>query len=259
MLVCCMSFLTIFSFALGPSTPPVVEQFYSTLEKIQNAVSDPSAYDYREIIKHCFRGKGASGINIPNDFYEWGYKINRSLTADQYANTLYELCYQKKSLRVEKCKIGDSQYISEVDLKQSVNLPSDLIQTVVMKTFTDGRVSKTFVDTLIVERNEIVVFKNAISTDYNEDIETLRVLAASYYTLKYYYKAYDAYEKIIKIDPDNGNAYYRLGLMTFWQQGCWYSTRDAHRKGLEYAEKSHSLGVEKAATAIYYMKHPRSL
>ena len=77
-----------------------------------------------------------------------------------------------------------------------------------------------------------------------------------------YYSAYKTYEKIIKIDPRNANAYYRLGLMTFWTEGCYFSSKEeAHRKGIEFVEKSISFGFnsEKGNTALYYMKHPQSI
>ena len=247
------------SFALAPATPAVVERFYAIMDKMWKAGSDVDAFDYREHLKDCFRGKRDSGIPVPNDFYSWRYTADTETTANQYANMYYELAYRKKAIRMEKYAIGSSQYVSEVDLRQYRSQSNGLIQTVVDKTFTDGRITRTFSDTLIVERGEIVVFKNSMSTDDGEDIDALRVLAASYYTLKQYYSAYRIYEKIIRIDPENANAYYRLGLMTFWRQGCRLPRKEARRKGLEYAERAYRLGFYKAETAIYYMEHPQAI
>ena len=248
-------------FAADPAPPNIVIQFYDTMVRLSNATSDADAFDCRERLKDCFRGKEASGIPVPNDFYDWGYVTDGKTTANQYANTFYDLFYQRHKLKMlGKYKVIKSSYVSEVDLKRYRNQSSGLIQTVVTKTFTDGKMNKTFSDTLIVERNEIVIFKNSSFTgDDGEDIESLRALAASYYTSKRYYSAYRIYEKILRIDPDNANAYYRLGLMTFWRQGCWFSLKEAHRRGREYVEKSHNLGFYKAKTAIYYMNHPQSI
>ena len=247
---------TLMVHAVSPSTPAVVKTFYNSMIGLSCATNDSEAYDYRESIMKCFRGKENSGIPIPNDFYNWGYNKETKIPSNQYALRFEELSYKQKQLHLEYSE-GISLYISEVDLKQYKNQSSGLIQTVIKKTLSDGKISKTFSDTLIIERNEIVIFKNSIFNDDGEDIESLRVLAASYYTSKKYYSAYKAYEKIIKIDPNNANAYYRLGLMTYWKQGCWFSTKEAHRKGLEYAKKSRCLGFDKADTAIYYMIHPQ--
>lgn len=247
--------------AISPSTPAVVELFYGTMKKITGADSDANAYDYREQLKDCFRGKKDSGIPVPNDFFEWGYKTDSKITANQYANMFYELSYQKKALRIEKYTIGKSHYVNEADLKQYRNQSSGLIQTVITKTFTNGRITRTFSDTLIVERNEIVFFKNAISVDDGEDIEALRAIAASYYTSKRYYDAYRTYQKIIKIDSKNANAYYRLGVMTYYREGCWFSSKEATRKAIEYVENAKALGFnsDKTSKTIYYMKHPQSI
>ena len=249
-------------FADSPSTPMVVEQLYSTLKKLSNTSNEIYAFDYREQIKDCFRGKEDSGIPVPNDFYEWGYKAHKSLPANQYANMFYELAYQKKSLKVEKYTIGSSKYVSEVELGKYLNQNKVYIQTIVKKTFTDGtKKSRTFSDTLLVENGEVVQFRNAILDSEVEDIEALRRLAASYYSSKLYYRAYKTYEKIISLDPANANAYYRLSLMTYWRQGCSYREKFATKKAIEYANKAKILGYDsqKTETVLYYYKHPQSI
>lgn len=241
--------------ALTSSIPTVIEQFYGTMKQMSEVYSDSYAYDFREKIKDCFRGKEDSGIPVPNDFLYWGY-AGENTPSNQYANRFYELAYQKKVLRLESYSIASSKPVSEVDLKQYRNQASELIQTVVTKTLTDGKTMKTFSDTLIVECNEIVVFKNAISHDDGENIDGLRAIAASYYTSKRYYSAYKTYEKIIRIDPNNANAYYRLGILIYYGKGCKYSKK----RSLQYLEKSLSLGFgEKARIAIYHITHNNNL
>lgn len=243
------------SFALTGSVPAVIEQLYGKMKKMSDAHDDSCAYDIREEIKDCFRGKEDSGIPVPNDFLFWGYGGEKT-PSNQYANRFYELAYQKKTLRLENYSIASSKPVSEVDLRRYRNQSNGLTQTVVKKIFTDGKVRKTFSDTLIVERNEIVVFKNAISHDDGEDADALRALAASYYTSKLYYRAYTTYEKIVRIYPDNANAYYRLGILNYYGKGCKYSKK----KSLQYLEKSLSLGYgEKARIAIYHITHNNNL
>lgn len=250
--------------AISPSTPAVVGLFYGTLNKITKADNDSIAFYFREQLKNCFRGnkKDNSGITVPNDFFDWGFGKSKITTAFQYANTFYELSYKKKNLRVEGVSIQQSEYLNEADIKKYRNQNnSGLIRTVVKKTFTNGSLSRTFSDTLIIERNEIVIFTNTISIDVGEDVEALRILAASYYTSKRYYDAYRTYQKIIKIDSKNANAYYRLGIMTYYTEGCWFSEREATRKGIEYVKKAQDLGFnyDKTKKTIYYMKHPQSI
>jgi tetratricopeptide (TPR) repeat protein len=233
------------------STPEVVTTFYQTLHKLSQATSDSQATYCQDVIQDCFLGRHeVSGINVPNDFYSWGYKAEKHIPSNVYSFRAYTLFYKDKKLKMSEYSIENSEYISEVDLEKYKNKSKDLIQTVVKKTFTDGKISKTFSDTLIIEHGKISVFNNADT----ENINALRALAARYYSSKQYFLAYQTYERILKIEPKNANAYYRLGLMTFWRQGCYYSSKTAHKKGLEYAEKAKSLGYYKAETAIYYMK-----
>ncbi len=250
-----MAFLLSFPVAMSATetpTPSVVVTFYQTMKDMSDATSDSQSFYYRNLIEGCFRGKENSGIPVPNDFYDWGYS-GYSVPANAYASRVEALFYKEKKVKLEKYSVRESCYIYEVDLKP---YPSGLVQTIVHKTLSDGNVTAPFADTLIVEENEIVIFRNArYSNDDVVDIATLRTLASSYYTSGEHYKAYKIYEKIISIDHKNANAYYRLGLMTFWRQGCSFSKKEAHRRGLEYAKKSKDLGFSKADVAIYYMKH----
>lgn len=245
----------VFSFALTNPVPAVVEQFYGTMKHMSEIDIDSSAYDSYEKIKKCFRGKENSGIPVPNDFLCWGYDGEKA-TSNVYAKRFYELVYQKKTIWLENYDIASSEPVSEVDLKRFRNQSEGLTQTVVTKTLTDGKIRKTFSDTLLVEHNEIVVFKNAVSNGEGEDIESLRALAASYYTTKRYYSAYRTYEKIISLDSQNANAYYRLGIMNYYGKGCKYS----RKRSLQYLEKSLGLGFgEKASIAIYHITHNNNL
>lgn len=238
---------------LAVSTPEVVTKFYDAIRGLSQASNDSEAARYTSAIKDCFLGKDDGGIPVPNDFYSWEAR-ETNITSNVYSFRARDMFYTKKKLKVPEYHIESSKYISEVELEKYKNATSDLIQTIVRKTFSDGEISKTFSDTLIIEYGKIGVFNNTIS---DEDVNALRALAARYYSSKLYYLAYKTYERIISVDPKNANAYYRLALLTYWRRGCNFSVKTAHKKGLEYAEKSKSLGFYKAETAIYYMKTTR--
>lgn len=251
-------------FAEQPSTPSVVTRFYKTMEQIGEASSDAQAFEYVNILKDCFYD---GRMSVPNDFYSFGFKegINKdgskiylNIYSDRYKN----LSYEKKALSINY-KVGNSTYVSEVDLKQHLkqNQSPEFVRTVISKTFYYNAKPSSFSDTIVVYNNKIVAFVNGINTGASsENIETLRALAASYYSSKRYFDAYRTYEKIIKIDPRNANAYYRIGVMTYYREGCYISSKkEAHKKGISYVEKAQSLGFYKAETALFYMKHPQSV
>ncbi len=239
-------------------TPNVVSVFYRTLKQMSSASNDNQAYDYREIITNCFRGKEDNGINVPNDFYDWGYAKVKTMSSNSYAQLYEDFSYRQKRFRMDRYEIVKNQYRSEADFGKYKSQRCNIVQTVVRKTMTNGTKSKNISDTLITEGDQIVVFRNSLfsgKSDKDEvDIEVLRVKAADYYSSGYYRLAYQAYIKIIELDPKNANAYYRLGVMTYYKKGCY--PRNARKESLKYLEKAKELKYgEKAEWAIYFVRH----
>lgn len=261
-LACLLIVLLMTSMTNNIPTPAVVTRLYNTIATISKANSAAQARDYKDIIIHCFHGieDGKSGIPVPNDFLSWSNDTTKILTAKNYANAIEKLCYEQKIIRLSNFSIGKSHYLTEPEIRKRKYKPGIYIETIVTKTFTDNRISQTYQDTLIVEEEEITLLANSSYTrDRIEDVKTLRALAAHYYTQKSYYRAYEIYQKIIRIDPSNANAYYRLGIMTYYQKGCNFpKKRLARKKGIEYIEKSQDLGFDAAAT-LYYFTHSQSI
>ncbi len=255
-------------FAAAPSTPSVVETYYRSVQAMSDAQNESDAYNYRTTMQNCFIGTDNRGINVPNDFYNWGYNDVRRIPSNTYAIRLQDLCYNTREVRLKQYNIVGNSYVSEVDLRESRT--RDYIQTIVSKTFSHNGKTETITDTVLVEKDKIVQISNRISSGGETDevdISVLRAKAAAYYTSKRYKEAYMAYERIISLDPNNANAYYRLGLMTFWRQGCKLSHKEARRKAIEYERKAYCLGSEyddqsickKADKALYYMEHPQTV
>ena len=88
------------------------------------------------------------------------------------------------------------------------------------------------------------------------------MFSALAYRLGRYYEAYKYYEQIISINSKDGDALYRIGLMTYYQQGCYFSKKSAARKKvLEYMELATRYGddtiVSKTDNVIHNWKYPR--
>lgn len=71
-----------------------------------------------------------------------------------------------------------------------------------------------------VQVNVPIITPDLISPNSNANIESLHFAAASYYNQRKYSDAYNTYLTILKYDPNNANAYYRLALMSYRRQGC---------------------------------------
>lgn len=242
-------------FAMAIPHPAVVEKFYETMKDMCNASDESKAVAYRNDLMNCFLGRELSGIWVPNDFDIWGFENEKMISANAYSARFYQLAYKQKKIWISDYDIQKSQLISEVELKEFKNKSSsELIQTIVKKKLSDGKTTKAFSDTLIVKNGKIQVFRNALyNGEDNVDLDALRALAASYYSTKQYNKAYQTYEQIIQLDHENGNAYYRLAVLTYMGKGC----KKDKKKAIALAEKSDSLRYPDAERAIYYMILPQ--
>lgn len=109
---------------------------------------------------------------------------------------------------------------------------------------------------------------NYFSNGYGQgkdDINSLRVKASVAYYRGRYYEAYKCYEQILEIESNDDDALYRLGLMTYYQQGCYFSKKKyAHNKGKEYMEKAKSSSKwdspirKKAETVLFHWEYPNA-
>ena len=258
-------------YANNPSTPSVIYDFYNSMKALPTEQSASRAYDLQIKMQYCFlygkeneKHNSNSGIKaMPNDFYYFGDKSRKTIES----STLYTQIFKNKAfskgerLKVTNVIIKSSSFAQEVDLNRYKNENTPFIQTFVTRTFTLGSISVTYNDTVLTMNNLIYRFSNGIGDDSNEDLESLRALAAKFYSTGLYSKAFQTYEKIVSLDATNANAYYRLGILAFWHgKKCGlYSKNSARQKGIVYMEKAESLGFNRASQVLYYMLHPSSI
>lgn len=258
--------------AANPSTPSVVVSFYSAMEQLSKETSATKAYDLQKIMQYCFLyGKPDenhnvnSGIEIPNDFYDLGYKDKKRMSSTLYTQMFKDKAFSKNGqsrLQVKNVHYVSNSYAQEIDLRQFVNESTPFIRTFVTRTFVYGKTSIAFNDTILTKDNKIYAFCNGRGNDSGEEnLETLRALAAQYASAKQYKRAFQTYEKIIKIDKDNANAYYRLGILAFWYgKKCgFYSTASSRQKGKDYMRRAYYQRALNADRVLYYMEHPASI
>lgn len=258
------------AFSAVPETPSVIRSYFDAMKELPNETSAARAYDLQIKMQHCFlygnedeQSKSNSGIEIPNDFYSFGYKERKKMSSTKYTQMFMQMAFSSNErLKVVDVKVKSSSYAQEVDLRKFLGESTPYIQTLVTRTFRLGNVKVTFNDTILTKNNLIYALNNGIGGDDSGDnLETLRALAARYYSMKQYRSAYQTYEKIIAIDNKNANAYYRLGVLAFWYgKKCgFYSTSRAQKKGREYMEIASRLRAIHAEQVLYYMLHPETI
>ena len=83
--------------------------------------------------------------------------------------------------------------------------------------------------------------------------------------LKRYTDAYKCFEKILSINKNDGETLYRLGLMTYYGEGCNISSkRLRHNKGKEFMERASRSDVstgfkDKADIVLHNWRYGSSL
>lgn len=265
-------FLTIIfsvgSKAASPETPSIVYAYYEAMKELPKETSAARAYDLQIKMQHCFlygnendQSKSNSGIEIPNDFYNFGYKERKKMSSTKYTQKFMQMAFtNNERLKVVDVKVRSSSYAQEVDLRKFVGESTPYIQTLVSRTFSLGNVKVTFNDTILTKNNLIYALSNGVG-DSGDNLETLRALAARYYSMKLYRSAYQTYEKIIAIDSKNANAYYRLGVLAFWYgKKCgFHSSSASQKKGREYMVTASRLRALHADQVLYYMDHPETI
>lgn len=247
-------------------TPTAVTKFYNGMKKLTRIYSSSEASELETQMLQCFNDWRDSGIDLPNDFKFFSYDEgsithkNKTLPSQNYLAKLRDYAFLDRVLKIN-IKIMESKSEGRIPDFRSGNISSSegYINTLVVKTFKLNGKEWTYNDT--VSTNAITGLIENISNGYgviNKNI--LRIKAAQAYEKQYYSEAYRLYEQIISIDPKDADAYYRLGLMTYWMQGCENKFRKkeyAHDKGIEYMSLALNNGYgEKAKRAYIYMKYP---
>lgn len=254
--------------------PNAVLRFYEGMAELSRTNDNSKANEIESNMRNCVKGMMDSGANLPNDFRYFDCdadKIshtNKTLTSNNYIYRLMEYSFSDKILKIN-VRILDNKIEGSVPDFQSTKLATTdaYIMTNVVKTFTINGKEKIFNDTVITEIGTGLI--KSISNGEGisgVDKNALRIKAAQAYGRKAYQEAYGYYEQIISIDPNDADAYYRLGLMTYWMQGCeskFSKKKYAHSKGKEYLTIANTKGYynknylisRKAEQVLHYIKY----
>lgn len=245
---------TIFANTHVPTPSPVII-LYDGMEKLAFAKNVSAGSELAKSMKECFFLKKAGSSEselLPNDFSYFEYdKSSHShndpkLTSELYINKLENYIYRDGVMTVEK-KISYSEYNGELpEFKKGKIIPlKSFIATYVTKTFifNKGKANEqkmVYNDTVVTHTET-----NSIYSIYNGngksiiDKRKLKYEAAKYYSQKRYDDAYKCFESILAIDSNDGETLYRLGLMTYYGEGCNISSIRLRRsKGKEFMERA---------------------
>jgi len=252
-------------------TPRAVNVFYNGMEQLTRIYSSGEASEIETQMRKCFKDEFDSGIELPNDFKFFRHDegsishTNKILTSTTYIAKLGEYAFKDKVLKVN-VRIIKSEETGRMPEFKSGSISSSetytYVNTLVEKTFQIKGKEWTYNDT--VSTNVSTGLIETISNGNGMlDANALRVKAAIAYERKRYGEAYRLYEQIISIAPDDADAYYRLGLMTYWLQGCESKFRKkkyAHNKGKEYLTLAWQKGTGaismKAKRVLHWMYNP---
>lgn len=254
------------------STPSSVSTFYGGMQRLSQVSDANVAYDICKSMKDCFIGMdvSVSGSSIPNDFRFFDYDKKNSishedamLNSSNYVNRLEEYIYKERVMKVEFHVVNTevAGYLPEFH-KGRLSASNSLMATCVEKTYIIGGFRKVFNDTVLTDysNGKISEIKNGNGKAV-VNITTLRNKAALAYRLKHYYEAYKCYEQIISITPNDADALYRIGLMTYFQYNdCGISKRYRKSKAKEYLVQAQRHGGyygigEKAKNVLFWLKY----
>lgn len=213
----------------GEPTPKAVSTFYAGMQRLVSASANEAA-DIKREMQSCFFASDINGINLPNDFKHFDadrQSISHnddSLQASTYVIKLIQYINEERNMQV-KCNVKDNTKGGMLpDFKHGKITWSDAcVISHVDKTYSLGGVAKQFTDTVWtwIPTGKISKLINGNTVTHNtKNIESMMIDAALAYGRKDYDKAYSIFEEIHKIDSENLEACYYLGLMTYWGQGC---------------------------------------
>lgn len=236
--------------AINP--PDKVFTFYNGVNQLEKASSFDEANLIQQHMAGCFMASESSGINLKIDDMD-------EMSSNFYTMRLYSMLYSERSLKAV-CNIIKTEIVEQPD--QNKNMQQRGAQhyvTYVTKTYTRNGTAKTYNDAVFTLINggyitEITniepsgktsqgaggsVQQQSIKQQKPEQlgIEQLRARAAYCYSKGMYTDAYDYYEQLVARAPEDGDACYRIALLTFWRKGCKHKfsrKQDAEKKAKEY-------------------------
>ncbi len=239
MCLCCMSV-----FAIDP--PAKVKTFYSGMEELGKTKDFNAANTIQQRMSGCFMASENSGINLEMDGLG-------SMSSTLYTMKLHSMIFDEKTLKTVNT-------ITSTELAEQPDQSADMQRkgakhyiSHITKTYVLNGTKKTYYDvvsTLISNGliTEMANEENITNTDVVSDnltVEQLRARAAYCYSKGLNIQAYDYYEQLMKKEPTDGDAAYRIALLTFWRKGCRHKFRnrkDAEEKAKTYMEIAKQYG-----------------
>lgn len=240
--------------------PGVVTKFYSSLQALERATSTNAANTAQQSMASCFMASDQSGINLSMDGMG-------EMSSSLYTMKLYNMIYSEKSLKICNCNITRTEIVEQPDQNSSMQR-SDAQHYVsyVTKQYVKNGQTVTYNDVVftLISNGLIVEMENSEvsgtitprSRPAEElNAEQLRARAAYYYSKGDYYESYSYYEKLVSKSPTDGDAAYRIALMTFWRKGCKdrFSRKEAKERALSYINRAISYGnaeISRKATNV---------
>lgn len=231
-------------YAINPPTKVIT--FYDGFKQLEQAADFNTANTIQQRMAGCFMASENSGINL--DIDELG-----EMSSTLYTMKLHSMLYNEKSLKAI-CNIISTELAEQPD--QNSRMQQKGAQhyiTRVIKTYTQNGIKKTYVDivsTLISNGliTEIINEKSIGNTSFipkQINIEQLRSRAAYCYSKGMYTQAYDYYEQLVSRAPTDGDAAYRIALLTFWRKGCknkFRSRKAAEKQAKVYIQNAIKYG-----------------
>lgn len=252
--------------------PASINTFYGGMRRLAQVSDENVAYDISKSMNDCFFGMdvSVSGIPLPNDFRFFDYDKKNSvshndevLNSATYVNRLKEYIYKNRVLSVEYRILKSEVTGSQPEFhKGRLSVSQSLVSTCVEKKYILNGYSKIFNDTVLTDytNGKISEIKNGNGKAV-VNINSLRNKASLAYLQKQYYVAYQCYEQIISIAPNDADALYRIGLMTYFQyKDCRVVKKDRNSKARSLLEQAQQHGRyygidEKARKALFWIRY----
>lgn len=231
--------------AINP--PSKVVTFYNGFRRLEQATSFDIANTIQQQMAACFIASDNSGINLKLDGFD-------EMSSSFYTMKLYTMLYSEKSLKAI-CRITKTEIAEQPDQNRSMQQKGAThYMTYVTKNYTQNGITKVYNDIVfthissgfITEMANTESTGNITTTSTQQlSIEQLRTRASYYYSKGMYTQAYDYYEQLVTRMPTDGDAAYRIALLTFWRKGCKHkfsSRKAAQAKAKLYIQKAINYG-----------------
>lgn len=242
-------------------TPASVKTFYSGMVEFSKVVDKSLAGDIHMKMLHCFCMADHGGISISNDFRYFSYDNSASHShlmhgADHYISKLEQFIFADKVMSVEY-DFGETYYSgSAVDFTgRGFKDLYTRCNTIVRKTYIINDDTIDFTDTVVTIVRTGLIYSIKNGKENLVDAPELINRAQYAYLKKNYAEAYRLYKKAAEKDV-SGEAYYRLGIMTFLRRGCkeqYPNNKDARKAGIRYVRLSNY--ANKPDNLVFFMEH----